>query len=69
MRFSGKTVVITGAASGIGAASSVTGTSLLVDGGITLGPRLGRDPAEPQMFADLLAMEEDARQAHGASPQ
>ncbi|MEL6540549.1 MAG: SDR family oxidoreductase [Pseudomonadota bacterium] len=43
------------------AASFVTGTSILVDGGITLGPRHSWDPEEPRMFAALEAMEEQAK--------
>ena len=45
------------------AAGFVNGTSLLVDGGITIGPRYSWDPEEPQMFEALLAMEEAAKQA------
>ena len=45
------------------AAGFVTGTSLLVDGGITLGPRYSWDPEEPDMFEAIRAMEEQARQA------
>ncbi|MEM7701464.1 MAG: SDR family oxidoreductase [Pseudomonadota bacterium] len=45
------------------AASFVTGTSILVDGGITLGPRHSWDPEEPRMFAALEAMEEQAKAA------
>ncbi len=44
------------------AAGFVTGTSLLVDGGITIGPRYSWDPEEPQVFEALLAMEEAAKQ-------
>ena len=39
------------------AASFVTGTSIIVDGGITLGPRHCWDPEEPGMFEALEAME------------
>jgi len=45
------------------AAGFVTGTSLLVDGGITLGPRYSWDPEEPDMFEAIRAMEEQAKQA------
>jgi len=45
------------------AAGFVTGTSLLVDGGLTLGPRYCWDPEEPDMFEALRAMEEQAKQA------
>ena len=48
------------------AASFVTGTSLLVDGGITIGPRYSWDAEEPDMFAALRTMEEAAK-AGGAS--
>lgn len=47
------------------AASFVTGTSLLVDGGLTLGPRYSWDPDEPAIFGALEALEEQARQARG----
>ncbi len=40
------------------AASFVTGASLVVDGGITLGPRHSWDPETPGMFAALEAMEQ-----------
>ena len=39
------------------AASFVNGTSLLVDGGLTLGPRHSWDPEQPGMFASLQALE------------
>ena len=42
------------------AAGFVTGTSLLVDGGITTGPRHAWDPEAPGMFDALLAMAEGA---------
>ncbi|MBA4161423.1 MAG: 2,5-dichloro-2,5-cyclohexadiene-1,4-diol dehydrogenase [Novosphingobium sp.] len=45
------------------AAAFVTGTSLIVDGGITVGPRHSWDPEMPGMFAALQAMEEQARAA------
>ena len=45
------------------AAGFVTGTSLLVDGGITLGPRYCWDPEEPDMFEAIRVMEEQAKQA------
>lgn len=40
------------------AASFVTGTSLIVDGGITIGPRHAWDPDAPGMFDTLQAMAE-----------
>ena len=43
----------------------VTGASLIVDGGITLGPRYSWDAEEPDMFEGLRAMEEQAKQAAG----
>ena len=46
-------------------AGFMTGASLIVDGGLTLGPRHSWDPEEPQMFAALEAM---AEQAKGAQP-
>jgi NAD(P)-dependent dehydrogenase (short-subunit alcohol dehydrogenase family) len=39
-------------------AGFITGTEMVVDGGITTGPRHAWDPATPSMFAALLAMEE-----------
>ena len=48
------------------AASFVTGTSLLVDGGITLGPRHCWDEEEPTMFDTLFQMEEAAKAQAGA---
>ena len=45
------------------AASFVTGTSLVVDGGITIGPRHCWDPEEETLFAGLEAMEEQAKAA------
>ena len=47
------------------AASFMTGASLLVDGGITLGPRYSWDPDEPAIFGALEALEEQARLARG----
>lgn len=44
------------------AGSFLTGASLLVDGGITLGPRYSWDPDEPAIFGALEALEEQARQ-------
>lgn len=44
------------------AGSFLTGASLLVDGGITLGPRYSWDPEEPAIFGALEALEEQARQ-------
>ncbi len=45
------------------AASFVTGTSLLVDGGLTVGPRHSWDPEESGILSALEAMEEQARAA------
>ena len=44
-------------------AGFMTGASLIVDGGITLGPRHSWDPEEPRLFAALEAMEEQAKKA------
>ena len=44
-----------------GAASFVNGTSLLVDGGLTLGPRHAWDEETPGLFAALEAMEQQAK--------
>ena len=49
------------------AASFVTGTSLLVDGGLTLGPRHSWDESEPTMFDTLFQLEEQARKEAGAA--
>lgn len=38
------------------AASFITGTSILVDGGLTIGPRHSWDPETPTMFAALQAL-------------
>ena len=43
------------------AASFVNGTSLLVDGGLTIGPRYSWDEDEPGLFQALEAMERAAR--------
>jgi NAD(P)-dependent dehydrogenase (short-subunit alcohol dehydrogenase family) len=45
------------------AAGFVTGTSLIVDGGITLGPRHSWDPEEGGAFEALMALEEQVKQA------
>ncbi len=45
------------------AASFMTGASLVVDGGITVGPRHSWDPEAPGMLDALLAMEEQAKAA------
>lgn len=45
------------------AASFVNGTSLIVDGGLTLGPRHSWDEETPGLFATLEAMEQQARAA------
>jgi NAD(P)-dependent dehydrogenase (short-subunit alcohol dehydrogenase family) len=42
------------------AASFVTGTSLIVDGGLTIGPRPSWDPEAPRMFDGLRAAVEGA---------
>ena len=44
-------------------ASFMTGASLIVDGGITVGPRHAWDPEAPGMFDALTAMEEQAKAA------
>jgi NAD(P)-dependent dehydrogenase (short-subunit alcohol dehydrogenase family) len=44
------------------AASFMTGASLIVDGGITVGPRHSWDPEAPGMFDALLAMAEGVAQ-------
>ncbi|MEE4201890.1 SDR family NAD(P)-dependent oxidoreductase [Erythrobacter sp.] len=46
-------------------AGFVTGTSLIVDGGITLGPRHSWDPEEPGLFSALEKMEEDMKAKAG----
>ena len=48
-------------------AGFVTGTSLIVDGGITLGPRHSWDPEEETLFAGLEKMEEEAKAAAEAA--
>ena len=48
-------------------ASFMTGASLVVDGGITLGPRHSWDPEEPGLFAALEAMEEQAKAESSAA--
>lgn len=45
------------------AAGFVTGTSLIVDGGITLGPRHSWDPEEGGAFEALMALEEQVKAA------
>lgn len=45
------------------AASFITGTSLIVDGGITVGPRHAWDPEAPGLFDALQAMADSATQA------
>lgn len=47
------------------AGSFLNGTSLLVDGGLTLGPRYSWDPEEPSVYGPLEALEEEAKQALG----
>ncbi|WP_324828493.1 SDR family NAD(P)-dependent oxidoreductase [Qipengyuania zhejiangensis] len=49
------------------AAGFMTGASMIVDGGITLGPRHSWDPEEPRLFAALEAMEEQAKKAQQAN--
>lgn len=39
-------------------AAFITGTEMVVDGGITVGPRHAWDPQTPSLFAALLAMED-----------
>lgn len=48
------------------AASFVTGTSLIVDGGITVGPRHSWDPEAPGLFDTIRAFV-DARNAEGSA--
>ena len=43
------------------AASFMTGASIIVDGGLTLGPRHSWDPEEPGLFDTLEAMEHQAK--------
>ena len=43
------------------AAEFITGASIVVDGGITLGPRHSWDPETPGMFEALEAMEKEGR--------
>lgn len=45
------------------AAGFVTGTSLIVDGGITIGPRHAWDPEEETLFAGLEKIEAEAKAA------
>lgn len=45
------------------AAGFVTGTSLIVDGGLTIGPRHSWDPDTETALDGLIAMEEQAKQA------
>ena len=47
-------------------AGFVTGASLIVDGGITVGPRHAWDPTMPSMFEALRAYVEDAPAPEGA---
>lgn len=49
------------------AASFVNGTSLIVDGGLTIGPRHSWDEETPGLFATLEAMEAQYRAAQGGS--
>jgi NAD(P)-dependent dehydrogenase (short-subunit alcohol dehydrogenase family) len=42
-------------------AAFITGTHMLVDGGLTTGPRHAWDPETPSMFEALLAMEDAAK--------
>ncbi len=49
------------------AGSFVNGTSLIVDGGITIGPRHSWDEEESGMFSALEAMEEAAKQGQEPS--
>ncbi len=41
-------------------AGFVTGTSIVVDGGLTIGPRHSWDDTQPSMFTPLRALEDDA---------
>ena len=43
------------------AAGFMTGASMIVDGGITLGPRHSWDPETPGLFEALEAMEKQAQ--------
>ena len=43
-------------------ASFVNGTSIIVDGGITIGPKYSWDPKEPDMFEALRALAEAGQQ-------
>lgn len=45
------------------AASFVTGTSLIVDGGLTIGPRHSWDPEAETALSGLIALEEQAKAA------
>jgi NAD(P)-dependent dehydrogenase (short-subunit alcohol dehydrogenase family) len=45
------------------AGSFLNGTSLLVDGGLTIGPRYSWDPEEPGVYDPLETLEEEAKQA------
>ncbi len=45
------------------AGSFLNGTSLLVDGGLTLGPRYSWDPEEAGVYDPLEALEEEAKRA------
>lgn len=47
------------------AGSFLNGTSLLVDGGLTIGPRHSWDEEEPGIFAALEAMEQQFKAANG----
>ena len=49
------------------AASFVNGTSLLVDGGLTIGPRHSWDEEVPGLFATLEAMERQATESTAAA--
>ncbi len=49
------------------AAGFVTGTSLIVDGGITIGPRESWDTEAPSAFEMLLKLEEQAKAAAAAA--
>lgn len=51
------------------AASFMTGQSLIVDGGLTLGPRHSWDPESPRMFAALEAMEQQMKAQAEAGAQ
>ena len=48
-------------------ASFMNGTSMVVDGGLTIGPKYSWDPEEPDMFDALRKMAEANAEANGAA--